>query len=63
MTLKIVDSSFAKRPPLEDSLRTFLCSTPRFVSPKILRRDPYGTKTDMWSIGAGTYLCCTKITP
>jgi len=62
MTLKITDSSFAKRPPLEDSLRMFCC-TPGFVSPEILRRDPYGTKTDMWSIGAGAYSCHTKITP
>jgi serine/threonine protein kinase len=48
--LKIADFGFAKMTPSEDSLTTF-CGSPMFVSPEILSKKPYGTKTDMWSIG------------
>jgi serine/threonine protein kinase len=48
--LKIADFGFAKMTPSEDSLTTF-CGSPMFVSPEILNKKPYGTNTDMWSIG------------
>jgi serine/threonine protein kinase len=54
--LKIADFGFAKMTPSEDSLTTF-CGSPMFVSPEILNKKPYGTKTDMWSIGVREYLC------
>ena len=50
LELKIADFGFAKHSPMEDSLQTF-CGSPGYVSPEILNKVPYGTKTDMWSIG------------
>ena len=32
------------------------CGTPFFVSPEIIRRLPYGTKSDMWSVGVILYI-------
>jgi calcium/calmodulin-dependent protein kinase I len=48
--LKIADFGFARKAPAEDSLKT-VCGSPGYVSPEILKRDPYGLKTDMWSLG------------
>ncbi|KAL7537450.1 hypothetical protein ACHAXR_007827 [Thalassiosira sp. AJA248-18] len=48
--LKIADFGFAKKTPSENSLKT-VCGSPGYVSPEILKNNPYGTKTDMWSIG------------
>jgi len=50
LDLKIADFGFAKKTPSENSLKT-VCGSPGYVSPEILRKIPYGTKTDMWSIG------------
>mmetsp|Transcript_8338 Transcript_8338/g.14563 ORF Transcript_8338/g.14563 Transcript_8338/m.14563 type:complete len:426 (-) Transcript_8338:498-1775(-) len=50
LDLKIADFGFAKKTPSEHSLKT-VCGSPGYVSPEILNRIPYGTKTDMWSIG------------
>lgn len=52
--LKIADFGFAKMTPMDDSLTTF-CGSPMFVSPEILNKKPYGTKTDMWSIGVRAF--------
>lgn len=48
--LKIADFGFAKKAPSEHSLRT-VCGSPGYVSPEILKKNPYGTMTDLWSIG------------
>ncbi|KAL7529497.1 hypothetical protein ACHAWF_006233, partial [Thalassiosira exigua] len=53
--LKVADFGFAKWAPNEDSLAT-LCGSPGYVSPEILREVPYGTKTDMWSIGVIVFI-------
>lgn len=50
LDLKIADFGFAKKTPTENSLRT-VCGSPSYVSPEILKKVPYGTKTDLWSIG------------
>lgn len=53
--IKIADFGFAKRVPLESSLRT-QCGTPGYVAPEILEGVPYGTKVDMWSLGVIVYI-------
>ncbi|KAL9181891.1 hypothetical protein ACHAXT_012234 [Thalassiosira profunda] len=50
LDLKIADFGFAAKSPAEDSLST-ICGSPGYVSPEILLKVPYGTKTDCWSIG------------
>lgn len=52
LDLKIADFGFAKKTNHEgeESLTT-MCGSPGYVSPEILKRQKYGTKTDMWSIG------------
>lgn len=54
-TIKLADFGFAKRAQNEKCLVT-QCGSPLFVSPEILHGTPYGTKTDLWSIGVITYI-------
>jgi calcium/calmodulin-dependent protein kinase (CaM kinase) II/calcium/calmodulin-dependent protein kinase I len=35
---------------------TSQCGTPTYVSPEIIQRHHYGTKTDMWSVGIILYI-------
>ena len=49
-SIKIVDFGFAKVAPDDHSLIT-LCGSPGYCAPEILRRNFYGTKADMWSMG------------
>ena len=51
LDMKLADFGFARRTASDRALVT-LCGSPAYVSPEILRRVPYGTKTDMWSLGA-----------
>ena len=55
--LKIADFGFAKRLGAggEESLTT-QCGTPGYVAPEILEGVPYGTQSDMWSIGVIIYI-------
>jgi hypothetical protein len=39
--------------------RTCLDGTPRFMSPQILRGQPYGKEVDVWALGATLYLLAT----
>lgn len=48
--IKIADFGFAKQAKDDHSLST-MCGTPGYVAPEILRRERYGTKADMWSMG------------
>ena len=50
LNIKVADFGFAKVAPTEHYLTT-ICGSPGYVSPEILRKVPYGTRTDMWSIG------------
>lgn len=53
--LKIADFGFAKKVHNEACLTT-QCGTPGYVAPEILESAPYGTKSDMWSLGVITYI-------
>ena len=33
-----------------------ICGTPTYMSPEIVQRLPYGTKSDMWSVGIILYI-------
>ena len=48
--IKIADFGFAKKATGDHSLST-MCGTPGYVAPEILRKEKYGTKADMWSMG------------
>ena len=48
--IKIADFGFAKQATDDCSLST-MCGTPGYVAPEILRKEKYGTKADMWSLG------------
>jgi len=48
--IKIADFGFAKQAQNDHSLST-MCGTPGYVAPEILRKEKYGTKADMWSMG------------
>lgn len=48
--IKIADFGFAKHTKDDHSLAT-MCGTPGYVAPEILKKERYGTKVDMWSMG------------
>jgi serine/threonine protein kinase len=54
-SIKIADFGLAKFAPGEDSLTT-MCGTPGYIAPEILRREKYGTKSDMWSMGVIVFI-------
>mmetsp|Transcript_10832 Transcript_10832/g.32067 ORF Transcript_10832/g.32067 Transcript_10832/m.32067 type:complete len:478 (-) Transcript_10832:534-1967(-) len=53
--IKIADFGFAKRVDSANCLTT-QCGTPGYVAPEILEGVPYGTKSDMWSLGVIMYI-------
>lgn len=61
-TIKLADFGFAKRAKNEKCLVT-QCGSPIYVSPEILHGTPYGTKTDLWSIGVITYILLCGFPP
>ena len=48
--IKIADFGFAKQAKSDHALST-MCGTPGYVAPEVLRKEKYGTKADMWSMG------------
>jgi len=53
--IKIADFGFATKVTSEECLKT-QCGTPGYVAPEILRGVPYGTQSDMWSLGVIAYI-------
>mmetsp|Transcript_17745 Transcript_17745/g.38338 ORF Transcript_17745/g.38338 Transcript_17745/m.38338 type:complete len:375 (+) Transcript_17745:843-1967(+) len=53
--IKIADFGFAKQAKDDHSLDT-MCGTPGYVAPEILRKERYGTKVDMWSMGVIVFI-------
>ena len=53
-TLKLADFNFARK--LWDSdLAQTLCGSPLYMSPEIISRNEYSTKSDLWSLGIIIY--------
>jgi serine/threonine protein kinase len=51
-TLKIADFGFAKNlHNFKNQMLTSAVGTPLYMSPQILREEPYSSKSDVWSIG------------
>lgn len=45
------------------NLLTKQCGTPIYMSPEVIRRFPYGTATDLWSLGVSVYLMLAGYPP
>mmetsp|Transcript_40027 Transcript_40027/g.72112 ORF Transcript_40027/g.72112 Transcript_40027/m.72112 type:complete len:398 (+) Transcript_40027:606-1799(+) len=54
--IKIADFGFAKEASNGDHSLKTMCGTPGYVAPEILRREKYGTKVDMWSMGVIVFI-------
>jgi calcium-dependent protein kinase len=61
LQIKIIDFGFAKFSEGKD-LNEFL-GTPYFLAPEIVKKEKYGTKCDVWSMGVLTYLLLTGSMP
>ena len=48
---KISDFGFAKSLEDENTVMKSIVGTPLYMSPQILKRSKYTTKSDLWSIG------------
>jgi len=57
--IKIADFGFAKKVTGSKCLMT-QCGTPGYVAPEILHGVPYGTKSDIWSLGVIIYILLGK---
>lgn len=61
-TLKIADFGFAKQSSPED-LSTTICGSPLYMAPEVLKRCPYTSKADLWSLGVILYEMVTGTRP
>lgn len=53
-TLQVRIADFGLATKLEDASidqEMTMCGTPNYVSPEVIRRDPYGIASDVWSLG------------
>lgn len=53
-TLQVRIADFGLATKLEDATidqEMTMCGTPNYVSPEVVRRDPYGISSDIWSLG------------
>jgi serine/threonine protein kinase len=60
--LKIADFGFAKKCKSNYCLLT-QCGTPGYVAPEIISGIPYGTQSDMWSLGVIMYILLVGYPP
>lgn len=60
--IKVADFGFARHLPAA-SLAETLCGSPLYMAPEILRHEKYGSKADLWSVGAVTYEMATGKPP
>src|SRR5438105_1951482 len=56
MKIKLLDFGFAKAYETNElnNLNEFV-GTPYFIAPEILKKEKYGSKCDIWSLGVVTY--------
>uniref|UniRef100_A0A6U6GVP2 Protein kinase domain-containing protein n=1 Tax=Odontella aurita TaxID=265563 RepID=A0A6U6GVP2_9STRA len=59
---KLADFGLSSRTTGPNSL-TRLCGSPLYVAPEVINRTPYDVSSDMWSVGALTYLLLSGTTP
>eukprot|EP01134_Creolimax_fragrantissima_P006988 CFRG6988T1 len=62
LRLKIGDFGVAKEMK-ERTLLSTLVGTPHYMSPELCRGEPYGVKTDVWSLGCVLYEICNGAPP
>ncbi|CAM9811788.1 unnamed protein product [Scytosiphon promiscuus] len=60
-SIGLADFGFASS--VRDGFLTNACGTPAYVAPEMLKRIPYGTSVDMWSIGVIIYLLLAGYPP
>jgi serine/threonine protein kinase len=60
--IKIADFGFARRVHTPKSLNS-RCGTPSYVSPEILKGEPYDQSCDMWSVGVILYVLMVGFPP
>ena len=58
--IKLIDFGFAKTS--DNDLQDFL-GTPYFIAPEIIKKEKYGTKCDVWSLGVIAHLILTGKMP
>lgn len=52
MTQKIGDFGYAITEGDQDAR---ICGTPKYMSPEVVNKEPYGCKTDVWAFGVLLY--------
>lgn len=60
--LKIADFGFAKLATDESNMST-MCGTPGYYAPEIIRKLPYDSKCDIWSLGVVAYILLCGFPP
>lgn len=62
--MKIADLGFSKiQNDIENDLNMTYCGTPINMAPEILKRESYGYKSDVWSVGTMLYELATGQSP
>jgi len=59
--IKVADFGLAKKVPRK-GLKTF-CGSPSYVAPEIIKRLPYNTQCDVWSLGVIAYILLGGYSP
>jgi serine/threonine protein kinase len=62
--VKVVDFGFAtlETESLKKGSR-YLCGTPGYMAPEVIRDRAYSTKTDIWSLGVVLYILLSGLMP
>ncbi|RLN36948.1 hypothetical protein BBJ28_00002078 [Nothophytophthora sp. Chile5] len=60
--IKIADFGFAKLVTEETNMST-MCGTPGYYAPEIVRKQPYDSKCDIWSLGVIAYILLCGFPP
>ncbi|NXG40869.1 PAK3 kinase, partial [Psilopogon haemacephalus] len=50
-TVKVADFGLCAQTTPEESRRRTTVGTPHWMAPELIRKEPYGPKVDIWSLG------------